>query len=405
MMNRFLVVVLLAGALSLIVACDSDGGSTAGYRLAPVSRGPISSTVSATGTLKAVVTVDVGTQVSGLIKTVEADFNSKVERGQIIARIDPAPFQALLSQSEALLAVAKANVDIQRAALEELEAELAGTQAALTQATGEFKRRKSLLGTNAVSQSAVDSALAERDQASAAVTARGAGLARQRGQIKLAQARVQQARAEVQQRQLDLDYTKIHSPVDGVVISRNVDAGQTVAASLQAPILFRIAEDLRRMEVNISVDEADIGKIREGQTLYFAVDSFLDRVFEGRVHQIRKLGLNLSNVVTYAVVASVDNAEGRLLPGMTANVTIIVSQRDDALQVPQAALRLRLPGRSDDDGKGDWVWVVAADGAGLPRREVVETGIVDGNSVEILDGGLSVGQPVIIGLAPPAGAP
>jgi HlyD family secretion protein len=216
---------------------------------------------------------------------------------------------------------------------------------------------------------------------------------------------VQQARAEVQQRQLDLDYTKIHSPVDGVVISRNVDAGQTVAASLQAPILFRIAEDLRRMEVNISVDEADIGKIREGQTVYFAVDSFLERVFEGRVHQIRKLGLNLSNVVTYAVVATVDNAEGRLLPGMTANVTIIVSQRDDALQVPQAALRLRLPGRSDDEGQGSWVWVFDEGEAGLPRREEVKTGIADGNSVEILAGDLSSGQPVIIGLAPPAGAP
>jgi len=402
-MNRFVYIAVLAGAVCLIGACKSDKDAQVRYRLATVSRGPIASSVSATGTLRAVVTVDVSTQVSGLIKTVEADFNSQVERGQVIARIDPAPFEAVLSQARAELAVAKANVVIQKAGLEEIEAKLVGVRAALTEATDHYRRQQALLGPRAVSQSTVDSARARREQANAEVNAGLARQARQRGQIKLAEARVLQARATIQVHQLDLDYTKIHSPVDGVVISRNVEAGQTVAASLQAPVLFRIAEDLRRMEVNISVDEADIGKIEEGQVVYFAVDSFLDRVFEGRVNQIRKLGLSLSNVVTYDVVATVDNAQGKLLPGMTANVTIIVTQREDALQVPQAALRLRLPGRPDEVDQGSWVWVI--DAAGLPRREVVKTGITDGNSVEILAGDLTPGQQVIAGLAALAGAP
>jgi len=328
-------------------------GEPAGYRVAELVRGPIASSVSATGTLRAVETIDVGTQVSGLVAEVNADFNAPVRAGQVLARIDPKPFEAQLRQAEAELAVANANLLMQEATLEELTAELGGARARLAEAREEFFRKRSLLDRGAAATSDLDTAQVARDEAGARVDAGVARLVKQRAQIALARAQVLQAEAAVEQRRLDLEYTNIRSPVDGVVIRREVDAGQTVAASLQAPVLFRIAGDLR-MDVEISVDEADIGRIAEGQRVAFTVDSFLDRRFDGEVHQIRLWGRDVSNVVTYTVVARLDNPDGVLLPGMTANVAIIVGESEDALQAPSAALRLRLPEAPHTIEAGSW---------------------------------------------------
>jgi len=329
---------LLYGGLS---AADGDAPR---FRLALVERGPIASTVAASGTLEPVVAVDVGTQVSGMIRTLHADFNSEVKAGQVIARIDSAPFEAKLSQAEAELAVERARVTMHEAELEGLEADLNGLRAALTEAAEELRRKRSLFARRVVASSAVDTAFANHEQAAARVRAGLARLAKQRAQIALARAQVLEKAAGVRQRRLDLDYTYIRSPVNGVVISRNVDAGQTVAASLQAPVLFRIAQDMSRMQIGVSVDEADIGQVRVGQAATFTVDSFPGRTFEGLVQQVRKAGIEQSNVVTYTVVVTAENADRRLLPGMTANMTIIVSQRRDVLKVPNAALRFRPPG-------------------------------------------------------------
>jgi len=338
-----LIVAALAAAL-FYGGFGHAGADAPGYRLAGVGRGPMSSTVAASGTLIAVVTVDVGTQVSGMIKTLHADFNSEVKANQVIARIDSAPFEAKLSQAEADLAVERARVAIQQAALIEAEADLEGARAALTEARENLRRKRSLLARRVAPSSAVDTALAAHQQAESRVKAGVARIARQKAEIQLARAQVLVKDSTVKQRRLDLDYTYIRSPVDGVVIRRNVDAGQTVAASLQAPVLFRIAQDLSRMQVEVSVDEADIGQVQVGQKVNFTVDSFPDRNFEGRVHQVRKAGTEVSNVVTYTVVVTADNEEQRLLPGMTANVTIVISERPDALKVPNAALRFRPPG-------------------------------------------------------------
>lgn len=392
-----LVLAIVAAAL-LYVDRGGAGAGTPEYRLAPVTRGPIASTVAASGTLNAVVTVDVGTQVSGLVKTLHADFNSRVTAGQIIARIDSAPFEAVLSQAEAELTVARANVAIQEASLAEVQADLDGHRAALTEAGEELRRKRAIAARGAVSSSVVDTALALHEQASAKVKAGMARLVQQQAQIELARAKVLQATATVQQKQLDLDYTYIRSPVDGVVIRRDVNAGQTVASSLQAPVLFRIAEDLARMQVSIRVDEADIGRIREGQQVDFTVDTFPGQTFTGRVHQVRLDGQELSNVVTYTVVASADNADLRLLPGMTATASIVVAERADALKTTNRALRLRLhDGGPAAPEHGDWVWVLGDDGR--PLAVPVQLGISDGNESEILGGDLAEGQRVITGVA------
>lgn len=399
------VLVALAAAAAWMqdqAARERDGRAPV-YRSAEVTRGPIASTVTAIGTLRAVVTVEVGTQVSGQVKTVHADFNGEVAAGDVIARIDPAPFEALLREAEADHAMAGANVSVQLASLEALQAELAGLRAAETEARGELARQQSLRATSAASASAVAEAVAASEQARAAVQAAIARIAQQQAQIELARAQVLKAAAAVQQRELDLEYTFIRSPVDGVVINRSVDAGQTVAASLQAPVLFRIAEDLRHMEVNVSVDEADIGRIREGQPVIFTVDAFLNRSFQGRVRQIRKAGEQISNVVTYTVVVDTANADGSLLPGMTANVTIVVARREDAMQVSVAALRLQLP-QAPVDGTGEsWVWRLQPGGG--PQRIPVVAGITDGRSVEVRSDELRPGQyvvtGVVAGVAPP----
>lgn len=316
----------------------SDGVS---YRFAQVDRGRIVNAVSASGKLRPVTTVQVGSQISGRILQLHADFNTVVQAGQIVARIDPANFEAKVAEARADLAVAKANVAMNKANIGAMEADIKGARAALAEAEQNLVRRKQLFERRVLAESEIEKAVSARDQARSRLDSTIAKLETQRAQLANSEAQVDAKTATLRQRQLDLEYTIIRSPVDGVVISRNVDIGQTVAASLQAPVLFQIAQDLRQMEVEVSVDEADIGRVAEDQIASFTVDAFPSRDFSGRVRQIRKAPVEVSNVVTYAVVVTTDNSDQVLLPGMTANVSIVTGERSNVLRIANAALRYR----------------------------------------------------------------
>ena len=285
-----------------------------------IARGTITQTVSATGTLQAVVTVQVGSQVSGTIANLYADFNSKVTKGQVIAELDQAKFKARVEEERANVVSAQADLAKAKVSLED-------TERTLARAT-ELRKRE------LISQSELD----------AAETSNRAALA----QIEVAKGRVEQAKAGLDQAALDLSYTVIRSPVDGIVISRNVDVGQTVAASLQAPTLFTIANDLSKMEVHTNVAEADIGTVWQGQEVTFTVDAYATRRFRGTVAQVRNAPTVVQNVVTYNAVVRIDNKELLLKPGMTANVQFLVSQKSDVLTVPNLAIRFRLPTEKTD---------------------------------------------------------
>jgi len=367
-------------ALTLVAAAAASGawfytqgrGNTPRFRTAKVERGPLTATVSATGTLNAVVTVQVGSQVSGQIKELFADFNSQVKRNQLVARIDPEKFQAAVAQARAQVDAAKANVLNQRALVEKTRADLANTQAALAVAKAQTAKaqvavldsRRTLLRNQDLrkkgfiaqadedtAQAAYDSAVAQAESAKAQEEAQASQIRSAEAQLRVTEAQLQAAIANVTQQeaglrqaQVDLDHTEIRAPVDGVVVSRTVDVGQTVAASLQAPTLFTIAQDLTQMQVETNVDEADVGRIREGLRATFTVDSFANQTFTGEVMQVRKAPQVLQNVVTYNVVISARNPELKLLPGMTANVRLVVAQKEGVLKVPNAALRFRVPG-------------------------------------------------------------
>jgi HlyD family secretion protein len=365
---------LLLGAATLVWAVyfrDSRNGASS-FRLAAVERGPITSAVSTTGTLNAVITVLVSSQVSGQIKELLADFNSEVQAAQIIARIDPETFEARMRQAEAELAVAKANVTIQRAGIERAQKELANAVASLNSAKAQTEkaqvtlgnsrrnrdRRKALYQSGAVSESQTDDAQTAHDQALAQlksaeaeeraseslVATREAALKSAKAQVDYALEQVRQKEAALNQAAIDFEHTFIRSPVDGVVIERAVDVGQTVAASLQAPKLFTIAQDLRQMQVEADVDEADIGRVSVGQPAAFTVDAYPGREFAGTVLQIRMAPRNVQNVVTYTVLVSADNPDKRLMPGMTANIQIVTAKRQNVLKVPNSALRFRPAG-------------------------------------------------------------
>lgn len=315
------------------------------YRLVKVERGTIANTVTASGTLRALVTVDVGTQISGQIKQLFADFNTEVKAGQVIAQLDPATFEAKVQESEADLAVAKANVVMQRSRLDSMEADTRQAQSAMAQAKLDLDRKKELLPSRAIAQSQYDLAVSTYEQGVAKHQGMIAKEGEQRAQIAVAMAQVDQKEATLRQRRIDLENTQIRSPVDGIVIARNVDVGQTVAASLQSPVLFTIAQDLKRMQVEVNVDEADIGRIRDGLPVTFTVDSFPGRQFGGAVRQMRKAPKEVASVITYTVVVGTENPDLRLLPGMTANVVFQIDRRENALVVPNAALRFR-PGET-----------------------------------------------------------
>jgi len=301
------VVVLVVAGGVLLLSREKQNGPK--FRKEKVSKGSVVATVTATGTLSAVTTVKVGSQVSGIIARLHADFNSEVRKGQLLAELDPTPFQATVDQRRA---------DLERAKVELRNAELV------------LARAKKLLEAQLQAQSEYDTAKANRDGAAASVA---------------------QSTASLRQAETNLAYTKILSPIDGVVVDRQYDIGQTVAASFQAPVLFTIAQDLTKMQVLTNIDEADIGRVQEGQEATFTVDAFAERTFHGRVSQIRLSPQTVQNVVTYPVLLDVANPQMRLRPGMTANVLVPVERRDDVLRVPNAALRFR-PDPADLEGGG-----------------------------------------------------
>lgn len=345
------IVIILVGVFAL--GGGEDGAVE--YRFGVVDRGEVVSTISTSGTLGAVVTVDVGTQVSGQVAELHADFNTDVKEGQLIARIDPQTFEARLRQAEADLAIAKANVSMQMAAKVRAEADLASAQANLenrratdAEAARELTRKEALLARGVASNRDVTQAKAQAESAAAQTRAAEAALQSAEAQILVSQAQIENARAQVQQREasveqalIDLERTFIRAPVNGVVINRQVSLGQTVAASLNAPVLFTIAQDLRQMQVEANVDEADIGQIQTGQEVEFTVDAHAGRTFRGRILQVRQAPEVVQNVVTYTVIVTANNAQQLLLPGMTANVNVVLNRREDTLRVPNAALRFR----------------------------------------------------------------
>ena len=312
---------------------------TSSYRLAEVISGAMEVIVSSTGKVHPVLIVDVGSQVSGQVANVLVDYNSLVKKDEIIALIDATPFQARLEMAQADLAQAKANLAMQRASLEQLDADLTGARAAFKELARDLERQESLLKGKMVSQSIVDRAVANHDQSQARINSLLAQQKRQSAQIRTSEAQILSRAAALRERETELGNTVIRSPVEGVVINRDVDPGQTVAASLQAPVLFTIAKDLREIHLEVSVDEADIGRIREGQKARFTVDAYPDRSYTGLVIQIRKQPVEVSNIVTYIIIVSTRNEDDTLLPGMTANVEIIIGERSEAVQVPSGALR------------------------------------------------------------------
>ena len=297
------------------------------YQTQEITSGNIESTVNASGTIAPVVTVEVGSELSGVISELKADFNSQVEKGQLIARLDSRTIRARLQQSEADLAMAKALLEQHKAGLEK-------SLAQLTLAKYEHSRQSELFRRQLVSQSEVDNRLAMLRMAAADTEL-------SRAQVKASDAQILQRLAQLEQAKLDLERTKIRSPVSGIVINRQVDIGQTVAASLSAPILFEIAQDLAQMQIEADVDEADIGRLRNGQQVRFQVDAYPSRKFDGEISQIRKASTTVSSIVTYKVIINADNADQSLLPGMTANVDIILGKKNDVMRVPNTALRFR----------------------------------------------------------------
>src|SRR3989442_9135032 len=350
-------------ALLLLAAFWTVGSRSAvQYYAAKVEKGDISQVVQATGTINAVTTVQVGSQVSGTIAKLFADFNTQVTKDQVISQIDPAIFRAQLLQAEADLENARANVtgllaqiETQRAELLAQKANVDKAQAQLTDARLNLQRTKDLFDQGIVAAALRDTAQSNYDGALASLHVAQAQYEQSEARLKSTIAQLDQAKAQVEQRKaaaelahVNLDHTTIRAPIDGTVIARNVDVGQTVAASLQAPTLFVIAQDLTKMQVDTNVDEADVGRVQVGQQATFTVDAFPGRTFSGAITQVRKAAQVLQNVVTYDVVVSAANPDLKLLPGMTANIKVVTDQREGVLQVPNAALRFRPPGAEAD---------------------------------------------------------
>src|SRR5580765_3360772 len=381
-MKRFLPWLIAIGGLLLIafVVRHLRTGSAANYQTAEITRGPITQAVTATGTLNPVLNVQVGSQVSGNISKLFADFNSQVKAGQVVAQIDPMLFQAAVTQAEG---------------------DLASAQAALELAKVNADRIQKLFVQKNSSQQDLDQAMANLHQAEA--------------NVKIKQGALDKAKA-------DLDHCTITSPIDGVVISRSVDVGQTVAASLQAPVIFQIANDLTKMQIDSNVAEADVGVVQVGQDVDFTVDAFPTQTFHGKVVQVRNAPITVQNVVTYDTVIGVSNPDQKLKPGMTANVSIVAAHRDDTLKIPNSALRFRMPdqaataaprrdpssgprqpgggnrpGGNRAERRVERTVYVLASGSSKPAPVTIKTGISDGVTTEVLEG-LKEGDRVVTGM-------
>jgi len=415
------IVALGAAAVAWTLSRRAGVGDAPAYETSPVSRGRVAAAVTASGTLSALVTVEVGSQVSGRVQALHADFNSKVKKGQVIARIDPSLFESQVAQARASEQAAVASV--------------LGAEATRGEAKRQHDRVEELVQKDFAARAEAETARSQLEAADA--------------ELASAKARVAQARAARVQAETNLAYTTITSPIDGVVISRDVNVGQTVASSLQAPRLFVIAEDLRKMEVHTDVAESDVGRVQQGLPVEFSVDAFPGERFRGAVKEVRYAPKTVQNVVTYDAVVSVDNSELKLRPGMTADVSFIVEDIPDALVVPNAALRFRPPDAPAPGGAADAGTPVGARAGGAPagaaragparaaaegagaggagrtsgaRRVVyllaadgtlrpapVRVGPSDGTRTAIVGGELAEGDRVVVGLAgaakPAGGAP
>ena len=457
------VLLVIIGVIALIALggwAYFRGQNRVEYRTARVERGDIEATISATGNPNAVVTVQVGSQVSGNIKELHADFNTRVKKGQLVARIDPEILEAKLSQARANLDNARAAVLNARAMLQKTEADIANARASLEGAKAnmakakvsvldaqiKLKSRIGLFKEGGISAEERDSAQANYDSNVAALEAaqaqeqaaqfgiRAAQAQHEvtKAQLAAGEAQVKQQEAALRQAQIDLDHTYIRAPVDGTVVSRNVDVGQTVAASLQAPTLFLIAQDLTKMQVDTNVDEADVGRVRVGQDATFTVDAYPGEIFRGKVVQIRQAPINVQNVITYNVVIGVSNQDLKLFPGMTANVKILVDRRENVLRIPIASLRFRPPDLKEQRGPGgegavraaaqptptvggslgvrrgapsadsQTIWVLGDDKK--PRPVAVKLGVTDGSFSELTEGDLKEGQEVLVGVVSKEGS-
>ncbi len=394
------VIVALAGTAALFYAKGRDNGAK--FKTGTVSMGPLKAVVTATGTMNAVTTVLVGTQVSGTISRLYVDYNSHVKKGQVIAEIEPAAFEAQVDQARANVLAAKANVE--------------KAKATLYDSRRTRDRNRELFSRSLIARSDLDTAEANQDANDALLAA--------------ALAQVAQTEAALRYAETNLRYTKIISPVDGTVVSRNVDVGQTVAASFQTPTLFTIAQDLTKMQIDTNIDEADIGKIRLGQNAEFTVDAFPDITFHGAVAQIRIAPVTVQNVVTYDVVIKLDNTDMKLKPGMTANVSVVYADKERVTRIPNAALRFRPtekdgispePAAPDRDAArpaatspvvvmreqsgaearppasagGPKPYVVWTLENNIPKRVPITIGISDGTLTEVASGDLKEGREVI----------
>lgn len=371
MKKRLLLVIIAIATVTVSVAAyyrANGAEDPPAFAYATVSRGDVIEEVEATGTLEAVNTVQVGTQVSGAIKTLHADFNARVRKGDVIARLEPSLFLTQVEQAQASVARVEAEADRARVTLDD--------------ATVKLRRARELWEAQLIARTDLEAAEAAARLADAS--------------LKSAQAQVTQARASLSQAQVNLGHTIIEAPIDGVVISRAVDVGQTVAASMSTPTLFVIANDLSQMRVNARIDEADVGRVAAGQRVRFTVDAYPGRTFTGTVSQVRLEPVTEQNVVSYVTIIDVPNTDLQLKPGMTATVTVEIARAENVLRVPNAALRFR------PSPEGARVWVAGPDGR--PRPADVRPGLSDGTVTALLDDSPGEGTRVITGAIAQTGA-
>jgi len=434
---RFAVVAALFCASILGLGYTySQQSSAPTFLTAPVERGSIATLVKASGTVEAVVSVDVSSQLSGRIAEVFVSFNDTIKARQPIAQIDPEIFAARVNEGRAALNVGTATAHVQKAAVERAkvavlnartakklaEAQSAATKAKQDELEKDLQRKLELARTGSVAERELSQVRAQRDAGAADLRAsleqiqmKDEAIAIAEAEQHMAEANMENAQAIVEQRQaaldqarLDLDRTVLRAPIDGIIIKRDVNPGQTVAVSLEAKTLFKIANDLREMEVHGKIDEADVGQLKVGQTAQFTVDAYPDRTFGGRVLQIRKSPEVVQNVVTYTALISAPNPDLLLLPGMTAQLRIVVSDTGDTLKIPSQALRFRPNGaglaadrqnanQATSSEASPTVWLVGKNGR--PEPIAVRLGASDDNSTALLEGPLAEGQQLIVGVA------
>lgn len=364
--KKFLIPLIIITGIILLLTIRTVNKNKVRYETSKLERCTITQIVEASGTINPVNTVSVGSTVSGLIKDIYVDFNSVVKKGQLLAQIDPANFEASVQQAQASINNAQAN--------------LARLNAVMEMDKKTYNRYKRLYAKNFIAKS-------ELDQAESTYLSDLA-------QIGAAQAQIAQAEATYKTAMTNLGYTKIIAPVDGTIISREIDLGQPVAASFQAPQLFTIAQDLTKMQIEVNVSEADIGKVKEGQDVTYTLDGYPDSIFHGKVTQVRISPTTVSNVVTYSVIVDVNNEDLKLIPGMTANVSIITDKSEDILCVPNIALKFT-PNTDGTKYKNQGIWIIQKN---KPKRIDVKTGVSNDTSTELESPVLAEGTEIITGI-------